>query len=197
MAQARTFSIEDPATLQALAHPTRVELLEALREPASAASAARKIGLPRQRVNHHFKALKAAGLINKVGRRQQGNFVETLYQAKAQSFVVAPDVTWADPRRLDALREQHALNMLVHAGKQLQQDAIGLLDQAAFEEKEIPSATLTAQIRFSDATERAAFFEEYATMLKNLVDKYATKKGEPYRLVSAIHPQPTNPSEAS
>lgn len=197
MDQARIFSIQDPETLQALAHPTRIELLEALREPVSAAGAARQLGLPRQRVNHHFNALKAAGLITKVGKRRQGNFVETLYQAKAQSFVVAPDVTWADPRRLAALRKQHALKTLVSTGKQLQRDAIGLLDQAAFEDQEIPSATLTAKLRFNDESDRARFFDEYATMLKQLVDKYASRKGDRYRLVCAIHPQVTDAGEGS
>lgn len=185
----RVHSIRRPETLQALAHPTRIALLEALREPGSAATAARRIGLPRQRVTFHMNALKAAGLIEKVGTRRQGNFTETLYRARAQSFVVAPDATWADPKRLAALREQHALQTLVSAGERLQRDAVGLLDQAAFEGREIPSAAVTGEVRFANEADRAAFFTEYTEAVRRLVARYASGHGETYRVVTAVHPQ--------
>lgn len=155
----------------------------------SAAAAARRLGQPRQRVNHHLKALEAAGLIEEVGKRQQGNFTETLYRACAQSFIVAPDATWAGPRRLAALRKQHALRTLVQAGERLQRDAIGLLDQAAFEEREIPSATVTAELRFATEADRAAFFDDYVRTLRTLVERYESKRGAPYRVVMAVHPR--------
>src|SRR5687768_7242989 len=48
-------SVTDPNTLQALAHPIRLRILAALREPASPAEAARGLGEPRQKVNYHVK----------------------------------------------------------------------------------------------------------------------------------------------
>jgi DNA-binding transcriptional ArsR family regulator len=155
----------------------------------STAAAARHLAQPRQRVHHHLKALEAAGLIEAVGKRQQGNFTETLYRARAQSFIVAPDATWAGPRRLAALRKQHALRTLVNVGERLQRDAVALLDQAAFEDREIPSATVTAELRFATEVERAAFFDEYARALRGLVERYESKKGAPYRIVMAVHPR--------
>ena len=53
--------VRDAERLGALAHPMRVQILEALREPASAATVARAIGQPRQKVNYHLKELEAAG----------------------------------------------------------------------------------------------------------------------------------------
>jgi DNA-binding transcriptional ArsR family regulator len=94
--QPRVLSIRDTAGLQALCHPTRVEMLGALRAPASAAAVARQIGQPRQRVHYHLKTLEEAGLVEAVESRQNGNFIETLYRSVARSFVIAPEVAWGD-----------------------------------------------------------------------------------------------------
>src|SRR5262245_23815025 len=67
---ASVYQVDDAETLQALSHPTRVAILEALREPASAASVARTIGQPRQRVNYHLKELEHAGLVERVGEER-------------------------------------------------------------------------------------------------------------------------------
>lgn len=182
-------SIRDPEALQALSHPTRVEMLEALREPASAAAIGRRIGQPRQRVNYHLKALEEAGLVRRVGTRRQGNFTETLYRAAARSFLVSPQVTWSDGRRLEALRSQHSLETLVALGERLQQDAAALLDRAAYDGEEIPSAAVSAQVEFATEEERATFLREYLEMMKRLLERHGAREGEPYRVVLAVHPR--------
>ena len=50
MTGSRVHLVEDPESLQALAHPLRVRVLEALREPGSAAMAAWAVGQPRQNI---------------------------------------------------------------------------------------------------------------------------------------------------
>jgi DNA-binding transcriptional ArsR family regulator len=185
----RVRSIRDAGALQALCHPTRVEMLEALREPASAAGIARRLGQPRQRVNHHLRALRDAGLVERVGRRRRGNFVETLYRAAARSFVVSPEVVWADPRRVEVLRREHALRTLVALGERLQRDAVALLDRATFEGAEIASAAVSAEARFATEAQRAEFLREYLATTRELLDRYAAGEGEAYRLVLAVHPE--------
>ena len=187
--QPRVRTIRDAAGLQALCHPTRVEILEALHEPASAAAVARQIGQPRQRINYHLKALDEAGLVEAVDTRQNGNFVETRYRAVARSFVVASEVAWKGGRRLDALRAQHSLETLVAFGERLQQDAAELLDRAAFEGEEILSAAVSAHIRVASAEDRAAFMREYLEATRQLLDKYGSRDGAAYRVVLAVHPQ--------
>lgn len=187
--QPAVLSIREPGVLQALSHPTRVAMLEVLREPASAAGVARRIGQPRQRVGHHLKALEEAGLVEKVGTRQQGNFVETLYRSAARSFVIAPEVAWADPRRVEVLRSQHALGTLVKIGERLQRDAVVLLDRAAFDGEQVASAAVSAEVRFASEHERAEFLQEYLEQTRALLERYERKPGEPYRVVIAVHPQ--------
>jgi DNA-binding transcriptional ArsR family regulator len=185
---AATHVIDDAATLQALAHPTRVAILEALREPGSAASVARAIGQPRQLVNHHVKHLEAARLVERVGERRKGNFVEVLYRAVAGSFVVAPEASWASPRRAQALQSQHALGTLVDLGGRLQRDAAALLDRAAFEGENIPAAAVTAEARFASPEARAAFMDAYLRALRELLEQHASDEGEPFRAVLAVYP---------
>jgi DNA-binding transcriptional ArsR family regulator len=181
-------SIRDPAVLQALCHPTRVAMLEALREPASAAAVARQLGQPRQRVNYHLKALAEAGLVEQVGTRQQGNFVESLYRAAARSFLVSPEVAWADPRRLEVLKSQHALESLVAIGQRLQRDAVVLLDRATFDGEQVASAAVSAEVRFATPQDRAAFMREYLETTRELLDRHGNQQGAPYRVVLAVHP---------
>ena len=183
------FAVRDPDTLQALSHPTRVQMLDALREPASAADVARAIGQPRQRVNHHLHVLQEAGLVRRVGEKRTGNFVSILYRSVARTFVVSPRVAWADPRRIEAMRSQHSLETLVVLGERLQTDAAALLDRAAFDGEQIASVAVTAELRFGSEADRAAFLAEYLAAVSQLTEKYGTKQGEPYRVVLAAYPE--------
>ena len=180
--------VEDIEALQVLGHPLRVRILELLREPGSAATIARELGETRQKVNYHLKELERVGLVEPVGERRAGNFIETLYEAAGRSFLVAPSVAWSDPRRVDALRQQHSLENLVMVGAQLQRDAISLLDRAAFDGEQIASAAVEADVHFADERDRAAFLEEYLAAVQELCDRHGARDGWPYRVVLAAHP---------
>ena len=182
-------SIRDAEHLSALCHPTRIAMLGALREPASAAGVARVLGQPRQRIGHHLKTLEQAGLVERVGTRQSGNFVEVLYRATARSFVVSPEVSWADSRRSEAMRAQHSLETLVALGERLQRDAVVLLDRAAYDGEQIASAAVSAEAGFASERDREEFLREYLQSTRELLERYGSKQGEPYRIVLAVHPQ--------
>lgn len=60
--------IEDPAAAAVSLDPIRARLLAELAAgPASAAMLAPKVGLPRQKVNYHLKALEKHGLVELAG----------------------------------------------------------------------------------------------------------------------------------
>jgi DNA-binding transcriptional ArsR family regulator len=180
--------VEDVEALQVLGHPLRIRILELLREPGSAATVARAVGETRQKVNYHLKELERVGLVEAVGERRSGNFMETLYESVGRSFLVSPRVAWSDPRRLDALRQQHSLERLVMVGGRLERDAISLLDRAAFDGEEIASAAVEVDVHFADEKDRAAFLDEYLATVKKLCDRYGSAKGLAYRVVMAAHP---------
>jgi DNA-binding transcriptional ArsR family regulator len=180
--------VEDIEALQVLGNPLRVRILELLREPGSAATVAREVGETRQKVNYHLKELERVGLVAPAGERRAGNFIETLYQAVGRSFLISPRVAWSDRRRVDALRQQHSLENLVMVGARLQQDAITLLDRAAFDGEQIASAAVEADVHFADEQDRAAFLEEYLAAVQELCDRYGARDGLPYRVALAAHP---------
>ena len=180
--------IETPEQLVAITHPTRLRILDALRVPDSAAGAARTLGEPRQRINHHVRELAAAGLLVEAGERRKGNFVEQLYRSAAGTFVVSPRLTWGDRERARAIADQVSLQHLVEFGERLQRDAATLLDRAAFDGELIPSAAVEATIRFEDAQARASFLDEYLELTARLVERYASASGAEFTVGLVVHP---------
>ncbi|MCZ6888479.1 MAG: helix-turn-helix domain-containing protein [Gammaproteobacteria bacterium] len=180
--------LADLKQIQALAHPIRVRVLDALRSPNSAAGVARAIGGSRQNVNYHLKELERAGLVRHAGERRKGNFVEQLFQSIAKRFVVSSRFAWDQERLGTALADQASLARLQDLGETLQRDAAGLIDRAAFDGEEIPSATVDAEVRFADSEARANFLEEYIELLKPLLAKYKSSSGLLYRVAMAAYP---------
>lgn len=189
-AQDDVWVLDDLEVVQALGHPLRVQILEAVREPASAAGIARHLGQPRQKVNYHLKDLERVGLVRPTGERRVGNLVETLYRAVARSYVVSPRIALSDPRRMQALHDQRSLETLVLLGDRLQRDATALLDRAAFDGEQIASASVAAEVRFADEQQRAAFLDDYLRVMAELLDRHrsSTSEGTPYRVVLAAYP---------
>ena len=68
--------IRRPDSAAALLDPVRQQLLAQLAEPDSAAGLARRLRLPRQRINYHLRALERAGLLELVEERRKGNCIE-------------------------------------------------------------------------------------------------------------------------
>src|SRR5215472_4543936 len=154
-------TLEDPATIAAATHPVRAAILEAMREPSTAAAVARVIGQSRQNVAYHVRELEKVGLLRRVGQCQNGNFIEQTYVASARTLVISPACTWGDPdRRAQALADQVSLHQLFTLGERLQADSALLLDRAAFNGEEIPSASATMDIRFGSEAARADFLRD-------------------------------------
>src|SRR5262245_57798956 len=94
--------IEQPEAVAAAMDPIRARLLAELREPASAATLAAKVGLARQKVNYHLRQLGNHGLVEVAGTRTWGGLTERLMVATAFGYVVSPEALGAaaaDPER--------------------------------------------------------------------------------------------------
>src|SRR5206468_5131232 len=82
--------IENAAAAEASLDPVRSRLLAALAEPASATTLATRVGLPRQKVNYHLRALERHGLVELVEERRKGNMTERVLRATASAYVISP-----------------------------------------------------------------------------------------------------------
>lgn len=82
-------SLEQSAVLMDAA---RLELMRVLDGPASASELARRLGLPRQRVNYHLRELERVGLVREVEQRRKGNCVERRVVASSRAYAISPSV---------------------------------------------------------------------------------------------------------
>ncbi|KAA9153701.1 helix-turn-helix transcriptional regulator [Amycolatopsis acidicola] len=184
--------IEDPAAAEVSLDPVRAKLLAALAEPGSATSLAAQVGLARQKVNYHLRALERHGLIELVEERRKGNVTERVMQATAASYVISPsalaDVA-PDPSRAP---DQLSARWLLSLAARLVREVGDLIAGAAAARQRLATYAIDAEIRFASAAERAAFAEELGTSVKSLVAKYHDDKaegGRRHRLVVALHPK--------
>jgi len=187
--QAPVEILDDSQQVGALAHPLRARLLEALRTPGTAAGLARTFGRSRQYVSYHLKELERVGLVRRAGERRKGNFLEQLYQATARRFIVSSRFASNPERLASVFRDQLSLAQLSELGERLQRDAAALIDRAAFEGAEVPSATVEAEVRFPDEAARTSFLAEYMENLGALLAKHGRAEGSRFRIALAAYPE--------
>jgi DNA-binding transcriptional ArsR family regulator len=191
--------LEDPAAAVVALDPRRSRLLAALaQEPASAAVVAARVGLPRQQVGYHLKALEDQGLVVEVGRRRHGGIVERVLAPSARSYVVSPAAMGpaaADPDRVpDRLSAAYLVALAARAVREVG----GLLRGAEQAGKRLPTLSVDAEVRFASAADRAAFADELAETVRRLAARYhdeSSDGGRWYRVVAVSHPRP-HPSPA-
>jgi len=188
----QVISRSEPAA--AVLDPVRQQLLAHLAEPDSAAGLARRLRLPRQRINYHLRALEAAGLVELVEERRKGNCFERVVRATARSFVISPEALGVLGPGPDASADRLSSAYLVAAAGRVIRD-VGVLEaQARSEGKRIATLTLDAEVRFADAERRAEFARELTEAVARLAAKYHDERasgGRRFRLLAAVHPTPT------
>lgn len=184
--------IDDPAAARAALDPVRSRLLAELREPASAATLAGRVGMPRQKVNYHLRTLESHGLVRQAGEKQWGGLTERKLVASA-AYVVSPGALGpvaADPeRKLDRLSASY----LIALAARVVREVGDLVRRATRAGKPLATLSVDTVIRFRSARERAAFSKELTESVNRLVAKYhddSAPGGRPHRLVLMAHPLP-------
>jgi DNA-binding transcriptional ArsR family regulator len=189
--------IADPAAAEASLDPVRARLLAELAEPGSAAGLAEKVGLPRQNVNYHLKALERHGLVELVDERRKGNVTERVLRATAASYVISPTALAAlqpDPSRSP---DRLSARWMIALASRLVRDVGELLVGAAKARKRLATFAMDGEVRFASARDRAAFAEELAAAVTSLIGKYHDESadgGRSHRVIVAVHPSVKNES---
>jgi DNA-binding transcriptional ArsR family regulator len=183
--------IDDPAAAEASLDPVRARLLSELAVPGSAAALADKVGLPRQNVNYHLKALERHGLIELVDERKKGNVTERVLRATAVSYVISPSALAAlqpDPSRSP---DRLSARWLIALAARAVRDVGELVAGAAKARKRVATFAMDGEVRFASAGDRAAFAEELAGTVTRLIGKYHDESadgGRSHRVIVAVHP---------
>jgi DNA-binding transcriptional ArsR family regulator len=190
--------IDDAAAAEVSLDPVRARLLAALAEPGSATSLAAQVGLARQKVNYHLRALERHGLVELVEERRKGNCVERVLRATAASYVISPTALSAvapDPSRAP---DQLSARWLLALAARLVREVGELVTRAAAARRPLATFAIDSEIRFASAADRAAFAAELSQAVETLAGKYHDERaegGRPHRLVVALHPSITRPAE--
>ncbi|MBI3840284.1 MAG: helix-turn-helix transcriptional regulator [Planctomycetia bacterium] len=188
--------IDDPAAATVALEPVRSRLLLELAEPASAATLATRLGLARQKINYHLRALETHGLVKLAEKRKWGGLTERLLVATAVSYIVSPSALGpvaADPRR-DA--DRLSASYLIVLAARVIREVSGLVRRSRELNKRLATLSLDTEIRFRSAADRAAFTSDLTNAITKLASRYhdeSASGGRAHRLVIVAHPLPHEP----
>ncbi len=182
--------IESPSAAAVALDPIRARLLGELAVPASAATLAARVGIPRQKVNYHLRTLEAHGLVELAEERHHGGITERVLRASATTYVVSPAAISASASDPGATADRLSAGYLVALAGRLVREVGALVRRAATSGERVPTFTVDTVIGFRSAADRATFAEEATAAVLDLAARYHHDDGEPYRLVVAAHPCP-------
>jgi DNA-binding transcriptional ArsR family regulator len=170
--------VSGPEQAATLLHPLRLRLLEELREPDSASGLARRLDLPRQKVNYHLRELEKENLVEEVEERRKGNCVERILRASARYYLINPAALGPLSTDPEAIADRFSSAYLVAVAARAIRDIATLRERAKKEEKRLPTMSMETQVRFADAEARRRFTKELTTELARLVTKYNDEKSK-------------------
>jgi DNA-binding transcriptional ArsR family regulator len=189
--------IEIPAAAAALLDPIKRRILAELATPASAAALAQRVGLARQKVNYHLRALEDCKLVEAAESRRWGGITERRMVATAASYVVSPvafEPVAADPSRN---ADRMSASYLIALAARIVREVGSLWHRARASDKRLATLSIDAVVRFRSPEDRAAFTNDLAAAVSGLVARYHDEHaegGRPHRLVVAAYPAPAEAS---
>ena len=185
--------LSDAAVVEVALDPIRTSILDALAEPGSAASIAATVGLTRQKVNYHLKALEAHGLVEPAGERAWGGITERYVQRSARHLVVAPEVLEGKVPDPNEVADRLSAAYLVAVNARTVSE-VGKIASEVAAGTRLPTLTLDTVIGFASPQDRAAFAAELQSAIESLIARYHHDDGRPHRLTVSSYPRPEEPS---
>jgi DNA-binding transcriptional ArsR family regulator len=191
--------VADMDRASALLHPLRLRILDALREPDSASGLARRFRLPRQKMNYHVRELARAHFLERAGQRRRRNMIERRYRTTARGYVLSPELLgrMGVPREHaeDVLSAAYLLGIMAMAQAELARAS----REAAAQRKRLTTLSVSSELRFESAEQRAKFARELRRSMIEVIGRYASPHtmadgsagaGRPYRLILGCYPIP-------
>lgn len=185
--------IDDPAAATIALEPIRSRLLSELAQPASAASLAARLGLPRQKVHYHLRALESHGLVTLAEERQWGGLTERLMVATAASYIVSPGALGPVATDPAHAADRLSAGYLIALAARVICEVSALFRRSRELDKRLATLSMDTEIRFRSAAERAAFSRDLTHAVTALAARYHDAEapgGRAHRLVVLAHPLP-------
>jgi DNA-binding transcriptional ArsR family regulator len=192
-------TIANPRRASALLHPLRLRILALARDPASAAEIARALGLPRQRVNYHVRALERAGFLKPAGRARKRNMIEQRYVSTSRAFALSPGILGPVGADWREIGDTGSADYLLALAEQVRFDVERAAGEAEAEGRRISTLSLKSQFRFESPAQRAEFTSAVREAIVGVIARHSSPnrlengrpaRGKPYRMVVACYPVP-------
>jgi DNA-binding transcriptional ArsR family regulator len=183
--------VHQAAAATSLLDPTRLRILRALEHPDSAAGLARRLGVPRQKLNYHLRLLENEGLVELVEERKKRNCTERVMRAVARTYLISPAVLGAlaaDPERIE---DRASSAYLVATAARAITEVSTARERADRAGKKLPTFTLHADVRFASQRDQAAFAEELTRVVGELIEKFHDERathGRTFRVMAGAWP---------
>jgi len=185
--------VSDQGAALTMLNAVRLQILQALAEPASATGIAGQLAMPRQRVNYHLRQLESAGLVELVEERRKGNCTERIVRATARGYVVDPAMLGqldADPDPAgDRLSATFLVSVLARGVREIAQQR----RRAAAQKKQLPTLTIDTEIAFGSATAQARFAADLTNAVNEVIARHhdeTSPRRRRFRLVLGSYPMP-------
>jgi DNA-binding transcriptional ArsR family regulator len=194
MASSVAFLSEQPQ-LRAVLSPLRRQILLLLREPDSATGLARRLGLARQKLNYHLRALEEAGLVELVEERRRRGFVERIVRASARSFVIGPEHAGLEDL---ATGDRMSSDTLLASAARTLSDVSILRERADAAGRALLTMSIEGEVAFGSPGAAKSFAEEVANAVADIAERHSGPgRGRRYRFTAGMHPVITKtPREA-
>lgn len=185
--------LRDMDAANALAHPGRRRLVEALRErPDSATGLARRLKDTRQRLNYHLRALETAGVVEEQETRRRGNCTERVLRTSAAHFLVDPlAVAEAGAGRSPAaFGDRFSAAYLLALAARLIGDVGRLWDRSAASGKRLATAGLDVKVSLASPAEFDGFVRDLSDAVATVIRKHHAPGGESrrFKFVAGLYP---------
>lgn len=177
---------------QALLHPARLAILEALATPASAAALAERLRAPRQRLNYHLRELEEKGLVEVAEEARRGSVIERVYRRAGERYAISVEALGAVGSTPEAVQDRASSAYQIAVASRAVRDLALLRERAASARKSLPTFSLEVDVRFADAEARHAFSEDLARAVADLAQRYHDERprgGRTFRFYLGAYPR--------
>ncbi len=183
--------ISAPERVAAVLSPIRRRLLTNLAAPDSASGLARKLGLPRQKINYHLRELERAGFVELHQEIQRRGCIERMVRVTARTYTISHDFLEGLAVNPDSIRDRFSSAYLIAAAGRMVRDVAVLRERAASVEQHLATLAIETEVSFAAPAAFNAFAEELAGEIARLAVKYNqehSRASRKFRVVIGAHP---------
>jgi DNA-binding transcriptional ArsR family regulator len=181
--------LSDAKQLGLALSPLRRQMLSLLEQPDSAVGLARRLHLPRQRVNYHLRELERAGLVELVQERRRRGAVERQLQATARAWVIDPSLLATHAVEAATVQDRFSSAYLVSTAAHAISAVAELRERAEATQRRLATLTVETEIAFGSPRELRAFARDLQACIAELAQRYQRAGGRRYQVIALSYPR--------